>query len=223
MKKRYISIILVIMVLSFVVGCGDATNTQDESIESNVDIKNEVKSTEEKDVEEDVTQNNNDDFDIESFEYDELQQLYLALEDIDHYEDFMDRVKASGLPYNEKEFSSAYSVKVAFNEGVTKFSHADSGDYLKISFDKENLHLLHAEYFNNNIFIALIDYRNGTYWSFRDQPEYAGYYVNTYDDISKEKFTIKYDNGNETKADYINLDSRNEQFKFMIKYSKSQG
>lgn len=66
------------MVLSFVVGCGDAANTHDESIESNVDIKNEIKSTGEKDVEEDVTQKRNDDFAIESFEYDELQQLYLA-------------------------------------------------------------------------------------------------------------------------------------------------
>lgn len=155
--------------------------------------------------------------DLNNSDYDELQNLYLTIDDTTTYDDLLSTVTELNLFHNEHEFSSGPTIKVAFDEGVTKFKHADSGDYVNISFN-EDKRIDYVEYFNHEIFITLLDYRNGTYWDFRDNPEYKGYYINTYNDKAGS-FTIKYDNGNEKETDYLKVNSKEEQLKYMYEYA----
>lgn len=152
-------------------------------------------------------------------EFDELQTVYLDIDENTTYEALIEKLRASNLFYNENQYTSGKHVKVAFEEGVAKFRHADSGDYVEVSFSNDMV-IDHVEYFNNDIFIKLFHYINGTYWEFSDQPEYAGYYIDTYNDKAGN-FKIIYPNGNEGETDYLKVDSKEDQFKYMYGYRKT--
>lgn len=216
--KKQLGVLCIIILFGWLVACQEIS--PDDNSQAN-DINNEENHQETNIVNDDEgTSNNDEEVDSEEIEYDELQQLYVNINDETTYEEVIDLIEKFNLPYNEEEFSSGPSIKVAFDDGVTKFKHADSGDYVEISFN-EDLMIDTVEYFNNDIFITLFDYRDGTYWEFRDQPEYAGYYINTYNDKAGD-FTIKYKNGNESETDYLKVDSKEEQFKYMMQYKHSK-
>lgn len=152
-------------------------------------------------------------------EYDELQRLYLDLDKSITYDELINKLEGSSLFFSEFKGNSK-SIKIAFREEVTPFRHAESGDYIEVSFS-DDLTFDYATYFNHDIFITLLHYENGTYYSFKDQPNYAGYYINTYMDKAGS-FKIKYSNGNETEVDYLKVDSKEAQFKYMYEYAKKK-
>ena len=200
--KKISAIIFSIFILGMLSAC-------DEASDSNIEESKGKPETSEEPID------NSDEL-----EYDDLQELYLTIDEDATYESLLSQIENKNLAYREEDFNSGPSIKVAFEDGVTKFKHADSGDHVQISFNEE-LKIEVVEYFNNDIFITLFDYKQGTYWDFRDQPEYAGYYINTYNDKAGD-FTIKYDNGNESETDYLKVDSKEEQFNYMADYGASK-
>lgn len=206
MKKIFIILIGLILL----VACSNKTNESEEK-----------KQEDTKEIETDTTEMEQVAEITEPIEYDELQQWYLDIDESTTYEKLIEELESSNLYHNEKKSNGGIeNVKVAFEEGVTKFNRPDSGDYVEVFFNK-NMDIETVEYFNNDIFITLIDYRHGTYWDFRDQPEYAGYYINTYNNKAGS-FTIKYENGNEAETDYLKVDSKEEQFEYMYKYAETE-
>ncbi len=187
--------------------------TKVESAVNEKECKEEVKEKTLKTSQENDTEDNQS---IEESELDKLQKLYLGFNDNITKEEIENAIKENNLFYNEHEFANGATIKIAYKEKVAKIKHAESGDYIEISFNKD-LEVEHIEYFNDKKFITLIDYRKGTYWSFRDQPEYKGYYINGYND-KLGTIKIKYDNGNETEADYLQVKSKEEQLDFLLNY-----
>lgn len=150
-------------------------------------------------------------------EYDKLQKFYLDFDDSWDYDTAIEKVKEQGLYFTEDSNAYGKNARVALDKEVTPMSYAKTGDNIEFSYDKEsNFELL--TYFNSNIFITLLDYKKGTYYEFRDSTDYQGLYVNTYTDKAGS-FTLKYSNGNKTEVDYLKLNSKEEQFKYMKLYS----
>jgi len=147
-----------------------------------------------------------------SIEYDELQQIYIDIQNGLTYDHLIDLLQNSNLYYSEFD-GRTKAIKIAFDEKVTPFRHAESGDHVEVHFNKD-LQFDYATYFNQDKFLTLLYYENGTYWDLRDQPEYAGYYISDFD--SDETMTIKYANGNEVEADLIKVNSKEEQFQYLL-------
>ncbi len=155
--------------------------------------------------------------DVEFNEYDKLQQFYL---DFDHswdYDTAIAKVKEHGFYFSENSNAYGKSAKIALDKEVTPMRYAKEGDSVSFSYDKES-QFEHLTYFNHDIVITLLDYETGTYYDFRDSTDYQGLYVDTHLDKAGS-FTLKYPNGNEVKVDYLKLNSKEEQFKYMKLYS----
>lgn len=201
MKRKYLSILLILLLSISLVACGSDDKNVEELIEDEPKVE---------EIEESIEKE-------ETIVHDNLQELYLKFDDVTK-EEIEKEVEESGLVFSEQEYSSGPSIKIALTEGVSKHKHADEGDNIKISFNKE-LEIENVTYFNHEKFLSLIDYRKGTYWDFRDQPEYEGYYISS---PGKElgSFIVKYDNGNEAETGYIKVDSKEEQLNFLNKYKQ---
>lgn len=218
MRKWFgVSILLLVflMVMSACTGEEDTTSEKSSSVvEKQKEDPKPKKTPKEKTM---VEQLDN----VEFNEYDKLQQFYL---DFDHswdYDTAIKKVEEQGFYYTENSNAYGKSAKVALEKEVAPMKHAEEGDNIEFSYNKES-QFEHLTYFNHDIFITLLDYVNGTYYDFRDSTDYQGLYVNTYLDKAGS-FTMKYSNGNETEVDYLKLDSKEEQFKYMKLYSDKKG
>lgn len=104
---------------------------------------------------------------------------------------------------NNKTFGNVY-YKIAFEEGVTAWKNPDLGDYIEVSFNKEDGSFLVAEYFNNNTLKKAIYYNYGHYSDFdeaKPDNEYVGYYLQKLGD-EKGGITIKYSSGQSKETGY---------------------
>lgn len=159
------------------------------------------------------TQKKEDSKKEDKISYDKLQQLYLDIESEMSYEEVLSKVQESGLPFSETKFNGSKAIKAAFEEGVTPQRHADEGDNINISFDDDrdgNYVFGTIEYFNHEKFIKVFEYKNGTYWDFRDGKD-NGYYINNYQNIMGDK-----------SEKYIKANSKEEQLQYVINYIKDK-
>lgn len=148
-------------------------------------------------------------------EYDDLQKVFLAITIKTTEDDVKSMIKEYGLEFSAEDYNGTPKktcYKIAFDENVTPQKYADSGDYIEVSFSKEDGSLLVAEYFNENSFMDAILYNYGVYWDFREESpnnDYTGYYYykpgNTEGGI-----TMKYNNGNSTETGYHSVSSAKE-------------
>lgn len=214
-RKRNLSIILTI--ISFVLfGMFSPEDSNDERKEQDKDISLD-ETIEVEEINDEEVEDNEEIEDDEEIELDTLQSLYLDISDPSKVE-LISLILDNDLVYSEKEFASGPTIKIAYTKEVSKIKYAESGDYINVSFN-DDLEIENVSYFNNDKFLELIDYRHGTYWDFRDQPEYEGYYINV---PGKElgSFTVKYDNGNESNTGYLKVDSKEEQFEYLFEYER---
>lgn len=119
-----------------------------------------------------------------SFEYDELQQLYLDLDPNMGYEAMLDLVKSTKLPYSEQKYNGSRQVQVAFTEGCTVQNHKkENGDYLEIIYeypdDKNsandvlsNYSFGTCAYVPNDSDLCLISHVSGVYFSYYEPGNY---------------------------------------------------
>lgn len=115
-------------------------------------------------------------------EYDDLQKVFLAITTKTTEDDIKGMIKEYGLEFSAADYNGTPKktcYKIAFDENVTPQKYADSGDYIEVSFSKEDGSLLVAEYFNENSFMEAFLYNYGVYWDFSEESpnnDYTGYY-----------------------------------------------
>lgn len=148
-------------------------------------------------------------------EYDNLQKVFLAITTKTTEDDIKSMIKEYGLEFSAEDYNGTPKktcYKIAFDENVTPQKHADSGDYIEVSFSKEDGSLLVADYFNENSFMDAILYNYGIYWDFREESpnnDYAGYYYHKPGD-TEGGITMKYDNGNSKETGYHSVSNAQE-------------
>ncbi|MFB7155738.1 MULTISPECIES: hypothetical protein [unclassified Lysinibacillus] len=203
MKKWFSFSILFVFILMVMYAC---TSKEDNVVQNSSKTQNQKEKTLAEQLD-----------DVELDEYDKLQKFYIDFEDSWNYDTAIGKVKEQGFYFTENSNAYGKSAKVALDNEVAPMTHAKEGDYIEFSYDTESK-FEYLTYFNQDIFITLLDYKKGTYFDFRDSTDYQGLYVNTYLDKAGS-FTLKYSNENTTEVDYLKLNSKEEQFKYMKLYS----
>ena len=153
----------------------------------------------------------------EAINYDKLQSLFLAFSFVTTEDDLIKWIDENGLEYTAKDYNSTpkeMTYKIAYKHDVALQKYAESGDYIKISFSKEDGSFMYAEYFNDNAFKTAFLYNYGTYWDFREDEgnnKYSGYYYYKHGE-DEGGITIKYNNGNSTETGYHNVNNGEDAF-----------
>ena len=65
----------------------------------------------------------------------DLNDIYNYVEEGMLYNDVLDYVKSTGLPYKELSYLRAWTIKIAYTSGATVDKHSEKGDYVVINFD----------------------------------------------------------------------------------------
>ena len=182
-----------------------------ESNENDSDISKEPIKSEEPVSDKDLTQSEEI---TASVNYDKLQRLFLSFNFQTTEDDLIKWIEDNDLKYTSKEYNGTpkkKSYKVAYEDDVALMRHAEAGDYVELSFSREDGSFLYAEYFSNTTFKKALLYNYGTYWDFREKEEnnkYSGYYY--YHHVSGEKkggITIEYNNGISVETDYYSVEN----------------
>ena len=161
------------------------------------------------------------------YEYDVLQNIFMAITDNTTPEELQALIVDNDLPATVQEYNKSGGGKsvvfcIAYTEGAALQKYADSGDNLEVTFDKigpdsmsEENRFMYAVYSNASGLSAML-YNYGTWFDFREEAEsdYSGYYIIKHG--SKDGITMKYGNGNETKTGYFEHDSAEETIQEMI-------
>ncbi len=89
-----------------------------------------------------------------SYNYDDLQKIFLEITPKTTLDDFLKiinnyNVISKNKEYNTMDGGKEIVYKVAYEDKVAWLSHADTGDYIQVSFDEEKK-LKKVEYFNAN-------------------------------------------------------------------------
>ena len=153
--------------------------------------------------------------DIKVVEYDTLQTLFVSFTPETTVEELETLITEHSLSFTSQEYNKLSGGKtlkyiIAYTDGVAKQKYADSGDYIDVTFDKDNdLKLMYAQYCNlKAIGPSALLYCYGNWYSFSDSnaKDYSGYYlVNT---LSREYgITIEYTNGNKVTTHYFKCSS----------------
>lgn len=153
--------------------------------------------------------------DIKVVEYDTLQTLFVSFTPDTTVEELENLIAEHDLSFTSQEYNKLSGGKtlkyiIAYTDGVAKQKYADSGDYIDVTFDKDNdLKLMYAQYCNlKAIGPSALLYCYGNWYSFSDSNanDYSGYYlVNT---LSREDgITIEYTNGNKVPTHYFKCSS----------------
>lgn len=150
-------------------------------------------------------------------EYDNLQAVFLALNENTTPDELEKLISESELFYTAEEYNSSsgktVSYNIAYTEGAAAQKYAEAGDHLTVDFGGDGKdEFMYAQYVNEkDVSYSALLYDHGTWYDFRDAnaEDYGGYYV--VDSISgKGGITVKYSNGNETETGYIPCTSGEE-------------
>ena len=204
--KKILVLFALLIMLSAIFGNENNTNVNDTQKEYKV---NEINSPSEQS-------------EIKNISYNQLQFLYLDINENMGYNEVLDAVKNTTLPYSDVKYSDGRTIKVALDDKVTPQLYADSGDYVSIHFDQhkddDNEYVFSVmEYFNDTAFIKVFQYEKGIYWDFRESTdEYKGLYIN--DHKSENEFEINYDNGNNVTVNWIHVKTKEEQFEYIFNH-----
>ena len=183
--------------------------------------KKEIEDTEnllEKTEKETESEENNN-VDIITYEYDELQKVFLAITVDTTPQELETLITEYNLYYTIGKYNQsgsqgkAYTYKIAYTEGAAKQKYADSGDYLEVSFDNGNEDTLKFAHYvkSDSIGYTALLYNYGTWYDFshNNAEDYSGYYIN--DSFGDEQgIVVKYTNGNDAETNYFKYNSAEE-------------
>lgn len=217
-NKNIIILFLMTIIIVFANGCaGDLSSENSITHESQQEVSTTNKTTENDQEIEDI-------IDEKTYEYDALQRIFMEITINTTPEELEKLISQYKLyftieEYNQSSKGKAHTYKIAYTEGAAKQKYADSGDYIKVSFDNGNGDKLKtAQYVNSqNISYSALLYNYGTWWDFSDNnaEDYSGYYVcDSFGD--KKGIIIKYANGNEKESNYFRCDSAKEAINKVI-------
>ena len=160
------------------------------------------------------------------FEFDALQNGFISISSNTTVEEVLSFIDENALFYTKQEYNTTtggktIQYKIAYEKGVSYQSHADSGDYLKISFDLDSDNqILNAEYVNSSsIGYSALFYNYGTWYDFHDTnaEDYSGYYNVKSLHGKNEGIVVKYANGNEAHTNYFPCSSSEEAIENILK------
>lgn len=186
-----ITLSLIILIIAIVSPSSDNTaySTTEMTIESN-STENATESITESNSIENTTETT-----IEE-NYDELQKLFLSINENMTYSEALESVISTGLPYTEEKYTGSRIIQVAFTENNTVQSYATiDGDYLEIIYEYPND--------ENSLNDEIEKYALGTlaYTPYKSNlrliSHYAGYYFSYYEKgnyISKLGTNVEIDN-----------------------------
>lgn len=144
----------------------------------------------------------------EKIAYDRLHQLYLEIHSNMSYEEVLNKIKASGLPYRDNKYNGSRTIKVAFDEEVVPHKYAKEGDHIKIHFKDLNSDNRYEEYvfeeisyWNNDNWISISELTEYV-WGCTDEED-QGFFINDY--AGKNSEYIKVDT-KEEQLQYLNID-----------------
>ena len=158
-----------------------------------------------------------------TYEFDTLQNIFININENTTASDLETFIEQYSLAYTVEDYNGSNIVRkittyeIAYTEGAARQRYADSGDYIKVSFNKSDGSILHAVYSDVKSWKSALFYNYGIWFSFQlDSPsEYTGYYVVA--PFEKEDgIVIKYDNGHETTTNYFKCDSAEDSIKAVI-------
>lgn len=136
--------------------------------------------------------------------YTDLQQLFLSITTETTVEDVENAISSGGFASSKSKQSDEIVYRIAREEKVALQRYGDTGECIDIAFDPQTGALMYAAHDEGESFLTALLYNYGTYWDFRFDPgnAYSGYYYYKSGD-KKSGVTLKYDNGNEKKTNYI--------------------
>ena len=161
-----------------------------------------------------------------AFEFDALQNFFVSVGEDTTIDDILSFVDENGLFYSENEVTIDKTVYyiIAYEEGVTRPRYADSGDYISISFDRNNGDSIqYAQYVNADAYgCSALFYSCGTWYNFRDQnaEDYSGYYTVKGSAFDAGGIVVRYDNGNEVQTNYYLCNSPEEAIASVLEETK---
>ena len=178
-------------------GCGEEERIESDKV--TVNSENPVQDTQHKEK-------------LEQVEYDKLQKLFLDVNISTVENELLSIIEENGLEYSVQEYNGTpkkITYKIAFAKGVVAQKHADTGDYVEVSFDEGNGTLLFMRYYSSEHMKEVLLYNYGTYWDFNEKEpdnQYTGYYYHILG-INEGGITIHYDNGNNSETGYFDVDT----------------
>ena len=95
-----------------------------------------------------------------TYKYDELQTLFLNIDNTVTKEALVSMIQENGLEYTEVEYNEFYSFKVAMTHEIALQSRGEVGDHVSINFDKDTGAITDASYFNYNAWNKCYSYGN---------------------------------------------------------------
>ncbi len=161
-----------------------------------------------------------------ALEFDALQNGFISISENTTIEEILSFIDENSLFYTMEEYNKptggkTVKYKVAYEKGVSYQSHADSGDCLEISFDKDNDDkILNAEYVNSNSYgYTALFYNYGIWYRFSNEnaENYSGYYNVKSLGGNNEGIVVKYNNGNEAHTNYFPCNSPEEAIENILK------
>lgn len=149
----------------------------------------------------------------EQYNYDSLQELFTGITKDTTANDLENLINDKSLYFTSQEYNKSGGGRsiqyvIAFTKGAAAQKYADSGDRLKVSFDKENGAIMDAQYTNVSCSKSALFYNYGYWYDFSEKEpgQYSGYYV--VDPFGKKTgITIKYSNGREKQTNYYQCKS----------------
>lgn len=162
----------------------------------------------------------------ETIKYDEIQTLFLDVDETYSKKNILNAINDANLSYTEEHYNNKENiVRVAYSEGATAQHYTDSGDSLDIVFDETNDNsLMYMQYCPMSSSLSGLYYRYGAFFNLRfdsDDNDFVGYYVN--DPFGDNKGTvITYDNGNSTESNYFAFDSKEDVLNEIIQRKESK-
>ncbi|MCD8190714.1 MAG: hypothetical protein LUD78_10990 [Clostridiales bacterium] len=181
MKKQILALLLVLSMALSLVSCGGSTAEKEAAV-SSADESVEVEPAEDESLEsvadesslaDESAETSEDEFapaededsatsaeasaaETDEQEYDELQALFLSVEDGLTEESLLAAIEENGLYYRDEEGEESHYYKVAYTEGVARLSHADEGDKFEVSFYLSDGTVKSAEYFDESLFVSAL-------------------------------------------------------------------
>lgn len=143
----------------------------------------------------------------ESADSEVLQMVFSRLSATVTTEDIQNLASSNELKYTQQELGGNPQqtvYKLALSDGVAAQKYADIGDYLEVTFNKDDGSLMFAEYYCSMKGSEALFYQYGVYGNFNfSTGSYSGYYYHSDSDTSNDGITLKLENGNSVQTSYI--------------------
>lgn len=132
-------------------------------------------------------------------EYDELQQLYLNFDTSMTYQEALEFIQNTGLPYSEAQYNGSRKFQVAFTEGCTAQKYKkESGPYIEIIYrylknddnSNEDNYIFGTCAYNPVTGTELIIHNYGHYFGISEKGTYiylSGNIADNFTNITREK------------------------------------